>query len=296
MSAKDYFTAKTLLERKDQKSLNNWKQLAEIYENTGEILKAIDCHKEILKKNNSSIETITTLLDYGVSLNEINLEDSSDFIKEYIVHYSQIQRNEFDTAIQGLIAMDLKYKGNCAVLNMLGEAYIKSEDHQSASQIYKKVLYFNKMRRLDLEGILGMDRYAMLLRNSGNFNSLQRLSEELVNFCDSPQNYIAQSFVAEMKQEYDQALVHIDKAISLNSRHYFSHQVRAKILFALGKFGEASVSYRNAYKACRDITTYEGLVNCYLKLDKVIEATSTGTIYLKQLKKHFHFFPIHHGR
>jgi tetratricopeptide (TPR) repeat protein len=280
MSAKEYFTAKTLLEKLDQKSLKNFKQLAEIYECNGEIQKAIDCHKEILKHNNCSIETITTLLDYGVSLNEIDLSDTNEFIKEYVLHYSQTQRNEFDIAIQGFTAMDQKYKGNCFVLNMLGETLIKSEDLQSASQTYKKVLFFNKMRRLDLEGILGMDRYAMLLREAGSFNTLQRLSEDLMGFCDSPQSYIAQSFVSEMKQDYDQALLHIDKAILLNPRHYFSHQVRARILFALGKFGEASMSYRNAYKVCRDITTYEGLVKCYLKLDKVMEATSTGTFNL----------------
>jgi tetratricopeptide (TPR) repeat protein len=44
----------------------------------------------------------------------------------------------------------------------------------------------------------------------------------------------------------------------------------------MGNYGEAAKSYRNAYKLKRNIATYQGLIDSYIKLDLLNEATSTA--------------------
>ncbi|KAI8907991.1 hypothetical protein EDD86DRAFT_247941 [Gorgonomyces haynaldii] len=64
-------------------------------------------------------------------------------------------------------------------------------------------------------------------------------------------------------------------AISMDSRHLVSHQVQGIFLMETKKYEDAIKAFRNAYKICRDVLTYEGLVKCYLHLNRMTDATTT---------------------
>jgi tetratricopeptide (TPR) repeat protein len=255
-----------------KRTLRVWKQLATVYDHFGEIKSAIDCYKSILKLEPFSFECVISLLDYGVSFKEIRplLIDDSVVSKFANAYYSSLN-NSYSVALQTFTALGQQYKGNPFLLAHTAQTYQRSGDIHTCQQI------FTKIRRLDPDAIEGLDTFAFILRQQGNFTLVHRLANELMDLCDRrPEAWVSKAILHEMKSEHDEAMKHIEKAISLDKRHYFSHQIKGKVLFNMRRFGEAGASFRNAYGITRDIVTYEGLVHCYISLGKLLEATSTA--------------------
>ena len=69
-------------------------------------------------------------------------------------------------------------------------------------------------------------------------------------------------------QSSTKALKFIDKAISLDQRHAFSHFVRGKILLDDRRPDYAGVSFFRSNEIEPTIATYEGLVDAYLEASK----------------------------
>lgn len=136
---------------------------------------------------------------------------------------------------------------------------------------------YKKLRRLEANWIDGMDTYALLLQRQDDVAAVNRLGVDIMQISiDRPEAWVIMAIAREMNSEYESALHHIEKAILLSPRHVVSHQVKGSLLYAMNQAGEASLSYRNAYRISRDFLSYDGLVHCYLSLGKIAEATSTA--------------------
>lgn len=169
------------------------------------------------------------------------------------------------------IFTSLSQGNNIQGLVFLAVALKKSGDSIGSLSI------FTKIKRLEPAWITNMDYYGMLLQEQGKYSALVRLSGELLDLSKHrAESWLVQAMCCEMKSAHVQALSHIDHALQLNNRHLLAHQLKGRLLLEMQKPGEASLSFRNAYRISRDISNYEGLVRCYIALGKQLEATSTA--------------------
>jgi anaphase-promoting complex subunit 7 len=252
--------------------------MASVYDHFGEIKSAIECYKSIIqyiilmRLEPYAIAAVISLLNYGVSSKEIRpMLPPDTFISKIANAYHLSHSNTFPGALNEMRQLQEEHTGNPWILCLLGQMLRKSGDSHGAKQL------FVKLRRLEPDWVEGMDVFAAILRDEGNSMSLNRLATDLMDLAENrPESFVTMAILHEMKGEFEDALRSVENALKLNSRYYFAHQIRGKILMAMNRYGEASLSFRNAYGITRDIFTYEGLVNCYIGLGKMLEATSTA--------------------
>jgi tetratricopeptide (TPR) repeat protein len=260
------------------RTVRTLKQLASVYDHFGEIKSAIECYKSIIqyisltRLEPYAIEAVVSLLNYGVSSKEIRpMLPPDTFFTRIANAYHLSHSNSLPGALNEMRQLQEEHSSNPWMLCLLGQMLRKAGDNHAAKQLYVK------LRRLEPDWVEGMDVFAVILREEGNSMSLNRLATDLLDFAENrPETLVTIAILHEMKGEYEDALKAIDNALKINGRYYFAHQMRGKILMAMNRYGEASLSFRNAYGITRDIFTYEGLVNCYIGLGKMLEATSTA--------------------
>jgi tetratricopeptide (TPR) repeat protein len=96
---------------------------------------------------------------------------------------------------------------------------------------------------------------------------------------------VSLAILSDLKGDLEDALVHLDKCLAISIRYPFAHHIKGSVLFGLGRYGEAADSYRSEYKLRQNISAYEGLVKCYIKLERFPEALSTAKESITVLPK-----------
>ncbi|KAJ3276579.1 Anaphase-promoting complex subunit 7 [Terramyces sp. JEL0728] len=211
---------------------------------------AIDCYKQILKAQPYAIETIQV---HGLSLKELQpllIDDA--FINQFAIGLHSAQNCNFTAGLSVFQDMEREYKSSTFLTLQVANVYSKSGDPHAAIQIHRNVL---KMDPACIDG-LALESYD---RNE-----------------ERPEVWITRAINLFAKEQHENALDLVEKAITIAPRHMLGHVVKGKILTETGKIGEAAQSYRNAYRLERDLSNYEGLIKSYTKLGKLLEATSTA--------------------
>lgn len=103
-----------------------------------------------------------------------------------------------------------------------------------------------------------------------------------------PEPWIALALVCAKKSDSSTAILHLDKALTYNQRHLFTHQVKGTLLYEADQFKEALVSFHAAYRISRSLLVYEGLLNCYLKLGNTTTALAKCKDILSTFPKSAH--------
>ncbi|KAI8808121.1 hypothetical protein BJ742DRAFT_772441 [Cladochytrium replicatum] len=250
--------------------------LASVYEHNGYKRGAIDCYRQIIKKEPCAIEAYTALLDYEIPLAEVSGLIPKDpghgfsWVRSYInAHYSS-----FKGDLQGAI---VQYKQldkstfvapfNIPVLLNMADCNMRNGNTVSAYLLYTQI------QKTDPDVIDQMDRFIGLIKSQGKVMLVNLHANSLYNTCEErPEAWVAMGRYCEMKGDKEKALTFAEKAISLNKMHVEAYYLKASILESLQRFADAIIVYRQALQYTKEFVAFQGLIDCYLNLDKIKEA------------------------
>jgi len=126
--------------------------------------------------------------------------------------------------------------------------------------------------------------YASLIHQTGDSLRLNRLTHDLLEISETrPEPWNAVALYCDLKGQKEKAVAFVEKSISLNSRHVYSHLLKGRLLLELRQADQAEKCFFHAYSMCKNFTALKGLVECYLSNDKLAAAHRTAKQALKLL-------------
>lgn len=177
------------------------------------------------------------------------------------------KKNNIVAALEAYRKLDAAYPNNGYILRKIATLQLHNYDFGGAEMTY------NRIRQIDEHSVLGMDEYAQILQQKGAILDLGRLSQDLLALDDKrPEPWTALGLYHLAHSDSEKAIAFIDKAISLDQRHSFTHRLKGGILLAEQRPNNALVCFLQANDLSKDISTYEGLVEAYLASGKHKEA------------------------
>ena len=135
-------------------------------------------------------------------------------------------------------------------------------------------LLFQAIRKIQPLYLTNMDLYGELLlyykentEFQNNYKELFKLANEVLSLsAQLPIGWILMALVCESQNEYEKALIFIDKAISCDHSYANSYRIKAKILFQHGQMEQSLSAYLQTSHLKKDIRSYIGVLEAYQAL------------------------------
>jgi len=222
--------------------------------------------------------------DYGLDViaprigGMITSSPSYNWFEALVVAHHLDKSNDYSGANKKFEALEAYFAGNVEFLLRIGDTFVKDGNVCLGHYSYSSA------RKVDPDIIDDMDKYACLIRKQGKTMLLNKLAEDLLEISqDRAECYLVLALYFEAEGNLEKALGFVDKAIECNSSHAHAHKLRADVLSLQQKYDIALKSYRKAATISKDIFVYQGMVNCYLSLQKIKEASSLANECVKSI-------------
>ncbi|KAL2914588.1 Anaphase promoting complex subunit 7 [Polyrhizophydium stewartii] len=262
IAQRDFHKAKRMLDPipERSRSVPMLRLLATACEGLGEPKGIVEFHELILKACPSAVESAIALLDNGVPF--VKVEErltASKPIRNLVLAHAAAKRAEYKESLDRYLELKNNYPGNLDVILRIAECHLDRGDPTSAQ------LYLTKARSLDSNIVTLMDRQARLWQLQGKLNMVAKIAEELHRITDErPEPWLALACYNEMRNDSEKALFYVDKVRMLAKTR--------TLMINLKRPDEALAAYRMAYRYSRDISVYEGLVECHISMSKISDA------------------------
>jgi len=266
--------AASILERCSERTLGMSMTLGHLYVATGRNVDAIQAFLEALRTNAHALEAVEWLAKLGAERDDIldAVEQGMPslhllpIVKIVSAHYL-MHRNQNTQALDAFSTLERHFPDNVCLLRKIATLQLQSNDDASAEKTFMRV------RHLDENNVETMDQYAQLFQRRGAVDELNRLAMEMLEINDKrPEAWVILALYHETRSDHEKALAFADKAISMDQRHALAHRVKGNVLLAQDAPEKAAASFFHANEICRDVASYEGLVECYLARHQYKEA------------------------
>ena len=219
-----------------------------------------------------ALELLISLLENGVTFKEISpLISGNEFVACFAEAFYATQTCQYQVAIRKFTDLADKYPGNVLVLTHLGLTFVKNQDFSLASGIYQKI-----KKQFPFETCYVDGQAIAILNSKSSLVTLDRLHSQVSFASHFKECRFVECAGYLEKRLFDKAAEMFEQLAKDYPRYVLAHQYHGYASMKLGEYGVAANSYRVAYRINRDVTTYQGLVNCYLKLHKYNEAKMTA--------------------
>lgn len=249
--------------------------LARLLEASGNHRAAASAHKEVLRGTPIVLESAIALAQLGTPVREIfaiqPLLAHLPWLVQLLHAHSAEGLHDATRAHEAFGALGAHFEGSTHVLlHTARAALFRGHDDEALA-------LFQRARDADGNLVDGMDVFARGLAKADRGAELGRLCRELL-FIDRrrPEPWGAVATYWTMRGEHARALEHCERALSIDERHPFAHQLKGSLLASLARPEQAVYAYRKANAIRADLDSFIGLVNAYLHIEKCREALSVA--------------------
>lgn len=254
--------------------------LGKIYQKYGMERSAITCYKEVLRSSPLALEAATSLIQLGVTLQEVTSlmnggtpQTTPEWLTQYLKGYSFTALNKHPKALQIFKSLETQtLKDNVKLWSSQAESHYRIGENQNAISCYEKVRLQDK---LCLEG---MDIFAQVLAEESCKEQLERLAQELMELSENNiEAWIAMSHYCSCTNQTTRAVYFAQKAHMMDVSNVPALMLKASLLSLLNKPQEAVIHFREAIRLSpNELKLYEGLVQCHLSSEKYKEAINVA--------------------
>lgn len=199
ISSQEFYKAKTMVSDANQlesiavadRTTRILYQLAIVYDHFGELKNSTECYKAVLRNEPMAIQVIFKLLEHGSSFKELQPLINDPFVEKYAKAQHQMHTHHLNESLATFRELEDTHRNNVYILSSIAEVYYRSGDFYAARDVYSKI------RRLEPEFIEGMDIFAYILSQQGDFNTLDRLELKIP---------LIQTLKFHMKGEHEKAV------------------------------------------------------------------------------------------
>jgi len=281
MKLQDYRQALTTLENisPKQRTIKINMKLGKLYQKHGMERSAITCYKEVLRSSSIALEAACCLIRLGISVQEISSllnnsnSTSPEWLLQYLKAYSFGITNKHTKALQIYKNLEIQtFRDNATLLCAMGESYYRCGDNSNS------MISFQKARLRDKLCFDKMDIYAQVLSNETEKKELEKLAQDLMGIDQTKtESWVAMSLYCAATREETKAVYFAQKAHMLDSTNIQALILKASLLQSLDKQQEAIIHYREAIRLSpNQLEPYEGLVDCYLSIEKQKDALNVA--------------------
>ena len=161
-------------------------------------------------------------------------------------------------------------------LSLQGKAYYEMGSDE------KCVHYLQKAREIDPFILDNASTLSMALCAQGNSAALAALTHDLFSIDDTrPEPWLSAAVYSDMQGETAKALKFVSKCLAIDSSNIHGLQIKAKLLLSQGHPETALPIYSKLHAMRRDVSTYQGLVEAYLAVNRTGEAIRISKEALK---------------
>ncbi len=226
--------------------------LAELYEQAGQVDKALEQYKQSL------------VLDVSSPTNHIRLA------------YAQIRAKKFDDAVATLTKARKKFPNRAEITAQLASALSSAKRHADALAMFEKAAEESRGRNESLLGASLFEMWAFAAERAGQFDkAVELLKKSIESNPDAPGAYNDLGYMwVERGLNLEEAGAFIKKAIELDDDNPAYLDSLGWYFFKIGKFEEAKRELLNALGKMKeeDPTVLEHLGDTYEQLGNLREA------------------------
>jgi len=256
--------------------------LGRLYHLAGMEKPAIAAYREVLRECPLAVEALRALLQLGVKpreLQELSLHLELDWLSGWVGAQAKLYSRDYPGAVQDLTHLELVLPGSGSLLVDTGLA------HQWAGNTDQAIISLARAAALAPTNMRGMDSLSALYAETGKVRELESLATRLMGLSEEqPQSWVAMGYYCHLSKKSPRAVYFAHKACLLDPRNVEALLLKGRVLLDLKKLSDAINHFREAVQLARfRYEAHQGLVECYLGLNRQREAVTFATAACKDL-------------